>query len=197
MNISRLQCHSVGPKNLALALQSTEYSDNFEISEIRNILGEFNELRNTMIDQLDNEILAHLQEDGRRPFTEIAKTLGVTEGTVRKRAARLIEEDVVRVIGLVDPFKVGFEAPAIIHVCVTPPHLEEAAESIKAFSEVSYLLMVSGEYDLMVEVRCRDREHLAAFIRDKLQNVTGVERTVSAMVLHTYKLEEVSVLDGA
>ncbi|MDX1523376.1 MAG: Lrp/AsnC family transcriptional regulator, partial [Anaerolineae bacterium] len=147
-----------------------------------------------MLDKLDCLILSQLQEDGRRPFTEIAKSLGVTEGTVRKRAARLIEEDVIRVIGLVDPHKVGFDAPAIIQVTVAPPHLEEAAEQIKSFSEVSYLLMVSGEYDLMVEVRCRDREALASFIRDKLQNVPGVQRTVSAMVLHTYKLGEVSVL---
>lgn len=149
-----------------------------------------------MLDQLDNAILAHLQEDGRKPFTEIAKNLGVTEGTIRKRTAKLLEEDVVRIIGLVDPHKVGFEAPAIIHVTVTPPHLEDAAETIKTFPEVSYLLMVSGDYDLMVEVRCRDRRHLAAFIRDKLQQVNGVVRTVSALVLHTYKLAEVSVLDS-
>lgn len=150
-----------------------------------------------MMDKLDFSILSHLQEDGRRPFTEIAKRLGVTEGTIRKRATKLIEDDVVRIIGLVEPRKVGFEAPAIIHVTVAPPHLDAAAQTIKSFSEVSYLLMVSGEYDLMVEVRCRDREHFAAFLRDRLQQVIGVQRTVSAMVLHTYKLEEVSVLNNA
>ena len=148
------------------------------------------------MDKLDYLILSHLQEDGRRKFTDIAKSLGVTEGTVRKRAARLIEDDVIRIIGLVEPHKVSFDAPAIIHVTVTPPHLDEAAQAIKAFSEVSYLLMVSGEYDLLVEVRCRNRVHLASFLRDKLQNVIGVQRTVSALVLHTYKLQEVSVLEG-
>lgn len=146
------------------------------------------------MDKLDYLILSHLQEDGRRKFTDIAKSVGVTEGTVRKRAARLIEDDVIRIMGLVDPHKVGFDAPAIIHVSVTPPYLDDAAQAIKSFPEVSYLLMVSGEYDLLVEVRCRDREHFASFIRDKLQNVVGVQRTVSAMVLHTYKLQEVSVL---
>ena len=140
-------------------------------------------------------ILSHLQEDGRRPFTEIAKSLGVTEGTVRKRTARLIDDDAVRIIGMVDPLKVGVGVPAIIQVNVAPPHLESAAEIIRAFPEVSYLLMVSGEYDLMVEVRCRDREHFGDFIRKKLQKIQGVQRTVSAMVLHTYKLEEVNVLD--
>lgn len=148
------------------------------------------------MDKLDYSILSQLQSDGRRPFTEIAKSLGVTEGTIRKRAARLIENDVIRIIGLVDPLKVGFEAPAIIQLNVSPPYLEEAAKEIEAFPEVSYLLLLSGEFDLMVEVRCRDRKHLALFIRNKLQKVTGVQRTVSAMVLHTYKLDEVSVLDG-
>ncbi len=147
------------------------------------------------MDQLDRQILAKLQEDGRRPYTEIAKALGVTEGTVRKRATRLADDDVVRIIGLVDPLKVGFEAPAIIHVSVAPPQLDEAAAVISAFPEVSYLLMVSGEFDLMVEVRCTDREHLSEFLRSRLQKVVGVQRTVTAMVLHTYKLEEVSVLN--
>lgn len=146
------------------------------------------------MDQLDHQILAHLQTDGRKPYTEIAKSIGVTEGTVRKRAARLLNEDVIRIMGLVDPHKVGFDASAIIHVCVNPPDLDEAAQTICAFPEVSYLLMVSGEYDLMVEVRCRDREHFANFLRERLQMVSGITRTVSAMVLHTYKLEEVSVL---
>ncbi len=145
------------------------------------------------MDSLDLAIIGVLQKDGRKRYTEIAKDLGVTEGTVRNRTARLIEEDVIRIIGLVDPYKVGFEAPAIIHVTVAPPHLEIAAEEIKSFAEVSYLLMLSGEYDLMVEVRCRDRDHLAMFIREKLQKVTGVQKSVSSMVLHTYKLEEVNV----
>ncbi len=146
------------------------------------------------MDKLDRAILSHLQADGRKPYTEIAKALGVTEGTIRKRAARLLAEDVIRIIGLVEPHKVGFNAPAIIHISVNPPNLEEAAQAICAFPEVSYLLMVSGEYDLMVEVRCRDREHFASFLREQLQKVNGITRTVSAMVLHTYKLEEVSVM---
>lgn len=148
-----------------------------------------------MLDKLDYQILSQLQMDGRKSFTEIAKILGVTEGTVRKRATRLIDENIVRIIGLVDPHKTGFEAPAIIHVNITPQLLEKAAQTIETFPEVSYMLMVSGEYDLLVEVRCRDREHFASFIRDKLQKVEGVQKTVSAMVLHTYKIAEVNVVD--
>lgn len=147
------------------------------------------------MDRLDYEILSVLQQDGRRSFTEIGKELGVSEGTIRKRVTRLVDEGVVRIIGLVDPHLVGFDAPAMIQISVSPPHLEEAAQAIAQFPEVSYLLMVSGEFDLIVEVRCRNREHLASFIRDQLQKVTGVQRTVSSLVLHTYKLAEPSILD--
>ena len=147
------------------------------------------------MDRLDYEILSVLQQDGRRSFTEIGKVVGVSEGTIRKRVTRLVDDGVIRIIGLVDPHLVGFDAPAMIQVSVSPPHLAEAAQAIAQFPEVSYLLMVSGEFDLIVEVRCRNREHLASFIRDRLQKVTGVQRTVSSLVLHTYKLAEPSILD--
>ena len=147
------------------------------------------------MDRLDYKILALLQQDGRRSFTEIGKAVGYSEGTIRKRVTRLFDEGVVRIIGLVDPHLVGFDAPAIIQVSVLPPHLEEAAQAIANFPEVSYLLMISGEFDLIVEVRCQNREHLASFIRDNLQRVPGVQRTVSSLVLHTYKLAEPSILD--
>lgn len=147
------------------------------------------------MDRLDYEILSVLQQDGRRSFTEIGKEVGVSEGTIRKRVTRLVDEGVIRIIGLVDPHLVGFDAPAMIQISVSPPHLEEAAQAIAQFLEVSYLLMVSGEFDLIVEVRCRNREHLASFIRDQLQKVPGVQRTVSSLVLHTYKLAEPSILD--
>ena len=147
------------------------------------------------MDRLDYEILSLLQQDGRKSFTEIGKAVGVSEGTIRNRATRLVDEGVIRIIGLVDPHMVGFDAPAVIQISVSPPQLEEAAQAIANYPEVSYLLMVSGEFDLIVEVRCRNREHLASFIRDKLQMAPGVQRTVSSLVLHTYKLAEPSILD--
>ena len=142
------------------------------------------------MDELDRSILAFLQEDGRSRYTEIAKALDVTEGTVRNRVAKLQEEHVVWITGLVDPQRVGYDAPAIVGISVQSPHLEQAAAEITTFDEVGYLVLVSGEYDLIVEIFCRDREHLATFLRDKLQNVTGVVRTQTFFILHTYKMSQ-------
>jgi Lrp/AsnC family transcriptional regulator for asnA, asnC and gidA len=140
------------------------------------------------MDDLDLSILASLQIDGRRPFTDIAQELGVSEGTVRNRVSKLIDNKVLHIVGLVDPGSLGFNAPAMIGVSVNEADIEQIASEISAHPEVSYLVMVSGEFDLIVEVLCKNREHLANFINYKLRKVRGVERTQTFMTLRTFKM---------
>ena len=140
------------------------------------------------MDALDHSIVSLLQKDGRMRYTEIAKALDVTEGTVRNRVAKLLEEKAIQIIGVLDPLRMGYNAPAIIGVSIQPPQLEKAAAEIASMPEVSYLIMVAGEYDLIVEVFCRDREHLAAFLKDQLLQVSGVQRAQTSFILHTYKV---------
>ena len=139
------------------------------------------------MDKLDSEILELLRKDARRPYTDIAKQLGYSEGTIRNRVARLIKSQTVQFVGLIDPNQVGYDAPAMIGVTVQSNLLEDAAHEIAQFPEVSYLVMVSGEYDLIVEVLCQDREHFASFLNENLRQVKGVIRTQSFMILRTFK----------
>ena len=140
------------------------------------------------MDQIDLDIISFLQSDGRMPFTDIAKALGVSEGTVRNRVARLMHDRVLQIVGMVDPYRLGYDAPAIISISVQPPLLNQVAKTISTFPEVSYLIMVSGEFDLLVEVLCKDRDHLANFLNEKLLKVAGILNTQTSMVLHTYKM---------
>ena len=139
------------------------------------------------MDKLDSEILALLRKDARKPYTEIADQLGTSEGTVRNRVARLLQNQTVQFVGLIDPNQVGYDAPAMIGVTVQSSLVEKAANVIAQFPEVSYLVMVSGEFDLIVEVLCQDREHFASFLNEKLRQVEGVVRTQSFMILRTFK----------
>jgi Lrp/AsnC family transcriptional regulator for asnA, asnC and gidA len=141
------------------------------------------------MDDLDISILSHLQRDGRKPFTEIAQQLGVSEGTVRNRVYRLLDEQIIQIIGQVDTDHLGFDAPAIMGVSVQPTEVEAACEHIAAFPEVSYLLMVSGEYDLIVEVMCENREHLSQFLNQKLRKVPGVQNIHTFLILKTIKAD--------
>ena len=146
------------------------------------------EYHNFHMDQIDLEIISCLQSDGRMPFTDIAKSLDISEGTVRNRVARLIEERVLQIVGMVDPYRLGYDAPAVISISVQPPLLSQIAKTVSTFPEVSYLIMVSGDYDLLVEVLCKDRDHLANFLNKKLLKVPGITNTQTSMVLHTYKM---------
>jgi Lrp/AsnC family transcriptional regulator for asnA, asnC and gidA len=140
------------------------------------------------LDRIDRAIIQMLQQDGRTPYTEIAKALKISEGTVRNRVARLLDEQTIQIVALIDPYRLGFDAAAIIGVSVEPPLIEAAAEQIARFPEVSYLVLVSGMFDLIVEALCRDREHLAQFLSKSLHQVPGVKSTQTFVILRTYKM---------
>jgi Lrp/AsnC family transcriptional regulator for asnA, asnC and gidA len=140
------------------------------------------------MDKIDRAIIAHLQYDGRMPLTAIAEQTGVSEATVRNRVARLRQDGILQVVGVVDPHLLGLRATAIVGVVVRPPRLEATAREISSFEEVSYLVMTSSTFDLLVEVLCRDTDHLAHFLSEKLLRVDGVERTETFYILRTYKL---------
>ena len=139
-------------------------------------------------DDLDLAILELLRSDGRKPYTEIAQTLQVSEGTVRNRVARLMAHGVMQIVGLIDPVRMGYDAPAMIGVNIHNADVDEVARQIARFPEVSYLIMVSGGFDLLVEGICRDREHFTSFINQKLRKIPGVAQTQSFLILKTIKM---------
>jgi Lrp/AsnC family transcriptional regulator for asnA, asnC and gidA len=142
---------------------------------------------NSTIDDLDFAILKLLQEDGRMSYADIARGVGVSLGTVRYRITRLIEDGTLRVIGRVDPYRIGFASPAEILLRIQPSHsIDEAAEQIAAFPEVSYLAMTTGDFDLEVDVMCRDRDHLTEVI-NCLRAIPGVIDTSTRIILRVYR----------
>ncbi len=139
------------------------------------------------ISELDKRIIEHLQRDGRRPFTQIAADLGVSEATVRARTNRLVEHGILQVVGVTDPLKLGFQQQAMIGVRCEAGQLMEAAAAISEFPEVDYLVVTAGAYDLLVEVVCEDNEALLGFLTQKLRRVAGVRETETFVYLRMVK----------
>jgi Lrp/AsnC family transcriptional regulator for asnA, asnC and gidA len=140
------------------------------------------------LDDTDRAIIAHLQYDGRMPFTEIAAQLGLSEGAVRRRVKLLTQSGALQIVGIVEPQLLDWQAAAMVGVTTRAGQIDAAAHQIAQYPEVSYLFMASGGFDLFVEVYCHDREHFASFLSNKLQKVPGVERTETFMILKMYKL---------
>lgn len=141
-----------------------------------------------MIDDLDRAIISLLQFDGRMPFTKIAVELDISEGTVRRRVKQLTEEGTLQIVAIVEPHELGWKEVAMIGISVKSNQITAVAEEIAQLSEVSYLFQAAGEFDLFAEVSCRDREHFVSFLNNKLQQVPGVERTQSFLILKMHKL---------
>ncbi len=140
-----------------------------------------------VLDDLDFKIVNCLQQDGRMSLTVMAEKMGVSVGTIRTRVNKLIEEKTISIIGRVDPDKVGFHSYAHIAVYVRPATLkEQVAQSIAQLPEVSFLAMTSGDYDLEVDVMCRDNDHLVDFV-NKISSYEGVYHTKTTIYFKVYK----------
>lgn len=143
---------------------------------------------NTLIlDELDFAILSCLQKDGRMSFTVMAENLKVSIGTIRTRVNKLIEEGTVNIIGRVNAEKVGFHSYAHIALFIRPaPLIEKVAQKICKMPEVSFLAGTSGDYDLEVDVMCRNNEHLVNFING-ISKIAGVHQTKTTLYFKVYK----------
>ncbi len=140
------------------------------------------------MDELDRLILQALQADGRTPFAQVARQANVSETTVRARYQILVEKGIVRTVGIVDPYALGFNAPAIVAVSVEPAMADQVARTLAELPEVSYLVMTLGSFDLIVEVFCRDLPHLTNLITRQIHLIPGVRSTETLMIARSYKL---------
>jgi len=140
------------------------------------------------IDKTDRAIVGQLQYDGRMSFTDIAAELNISEGAVRRRVKRLINDGMLQIVGIAEPQLLGWNAAGMIGVNVQAGQIEAVAHQIAQFPEVSYLFMASGGFDLFAEVYCKDMDHFVSFLNKKLQKVPGVQRTETYMILKMFKL---------
>jgi Lrp/AsnC family transcriptional regulator, regulator for asnA, asnC and gidA len=138
------------------------------------------------LSDLDKRIIEHLQEDGRRPFTQIATALGVSEAAVRARTNRLVEKGFLQIVGVADPEKLGFQQ-ALIGVRCEPGKLLAVAEALAALKEVDYVVVTAGRFDILIETVAEDNEGLLRFLNDRLQQIDGVRDTETFTYLRLVK----------
>jgi Lrp/AsnC family transcriptional regulator for asnA, asnC and gidA len=138
------------------------------------------------LSDLDKGIIEHLQQDGRRAFTQIAAALGVSEAAVRARTNRLIEKGILQVVGVADPGKLGFQQ-ALIGIRCEPGRLLEVADALTALAEVDYVVITAGRFDILIETVSEDNEGLLTFLNDRLQRIGGVRDTETFTYLRLVK----------
>ena len=129
------------------------------------------------MDELDRNIIKILQEDGRAPNSHIARNVGVSEGTVRRRLNRLVEEGYIQIVAVPDPAQMGLSARAIIGVQVDPDKIDQVADSLDELKEISWVVITTGMFDVFAWTALHTPEELGVFLRGKVGTIPGVRRT--------------------
>lgn len=143
--------------------------------------------RARQVDELDRKIIKMLQSDGRLSNTEIARSLDITETTVRKRIAHLLDERLMTIVAVPTPEASGMTLSAILGVSVELTAIRTVADTIRTYPEVRYVGMSSGRYDLIVEAFFADQEHLLEFVTDKLGGLSGITGLETSIILKVVK----------
>jgi Lrp/AsnC family transcriptional regulator for asnA, asnC and gidA len=139
-----------------------------------------------LLDAISMQIIRELQRDGRRPYTSIAKTIGLSEAAVRQRAQRLLDAGVMQIVAVTDPLRVGFHRQAMVGVKVDGD-VRELAAKLSASAEIDYVVICSGTYDLLVELTARDDEHLLEVINTQIRSIPGIRSTETFVYLRLEK----------
>lgn len=134
------------------------------------------------MDQTDRQILDLLREDGRRSNVEIARLLGISEGTVRKRIERLLASNMLKIVGIVDPAIVGHTTRTLIFLTVELAQIEKVAQTLCAMPEVMSVYCVTGEYDIVIEAVFASDKHLMSFLTDRIGSIPGVTSSKTSHV---------------
>jgi Lrp/AsnC family transcriptional regulator, regulator for asnA, asnC and gidA len=137
------------------------------------------------IDDLDGRIIEALQANGRDSFRRIASQLGVSEATVRARYARLVDDEILQVVGVTNPMGLGFDGMAMVAV-KTAGAPDPVADEISTWPEADYVVVTAGQFDLLVEVVCADRRELLD-LTNRMRSLDGVLSTETFLYLQMCK----------
>jgi Lrp/AsnC family transcriptional regulator for asnA, asnC and gidA len=137
------------------------------------------------IDDLDKQILSLLMKDAKTPYTDIAKQLFVSGGTIHVRMKKLEQLGLVKgATLLVDYSKLGFDVEAFLGIYLDKSSLyEEVAAAMKAIPEIVSAHYITGNYSIFIKIICRDTNHLREVLHDKIQAIDGIQRTETLISL--------------
>lgn len=141
----------------------------------------------TTLDDLDRQILQELEQDGRRPFREIGRSLGLSEATIRARVRRLRDSGMLRIVAFVDPFRAGYAVLALVFLRVEPQAYESVVDTLVSWPEVSYTSTVMGRADVFIQVVCADTDELWELVTKRIRALPGVLDTETVQEVRVHK----------
>jgi Lrp/AsnC family transcriptional regulator for asnA, asnC and gidA len=139
------------------------------------------------IDRIDCDIINLLQKDGRIPNTDIAKRLGISEATVRSRLNRLISDEIIQIVAVSNPMKLGFSIVGSVRIYVEIKKMGAIIEELKKLKPLWFIVQSTGGTGIDAEFVVKSLDDLNSLIFEKINHIEGVLKTETSLFLKYIK----------
>ena len=150
------------------------------------------------IDHIDKKILSILMRNAKMAYTEIAKEIHVSGGTVHVRMKKLEEMGIVKGFNLtIDPSKLGYDITAFLGIFLEKSSLYgQVSENLHRIPEIVGAHYTTGNYSIFAKIVCKDTKHLLQILHDKIQKIPGIQRTETFISLEETIDRPLSIVDN-
>ncbi|MBO9701285.1 MAG: Lrp/AsnC ligand binding domain-containing protein [Sporocytophaga sp.] len=141
--------------------------------------------KNSEIDNVDLKILSLLMDNAGIAYTDIAKEIFVSPGTVHVRMKKLEQLGIVKGSHLsIDYARLGYDVTAFLGIYLEKSSFyDQAVKELQEIPEVVNVHYTTGNYSMFVKIICKDTQHLRQVLHDKIQKVSGIQRTETSISL--------------
>ena len=140
---------------------------------------------NYQIDKIDRSILSELMKDAKTPYTEIAKKLIVSAGTIHVRMKKMEEAGIVKKSRLNINYELlGFDMTAFLGIYLEKgSNYTDVIDQLNSIPEIVEAYYTTGVYSIFAKIRCKNTKHMRHVLNEKIQSIKGIQRTETIISL--------------
>jgi Lrp/AsnC family transcriptional regulator, regulator for asnA, asnC and gidA len=131
---------------------------------------------NLHVDDIDSQIIKILNLNGRTPNTEIASKLKLSETAIRKRIKKLLDDEVIQIVAVVNQEKMGYVFRGNICIKTDIKKIDNVKNELNKIDRIWYIALLTGAFDFDIEFSAKSQEELRMLI-DRINKIEGVIKT--------------------
>ncbi len=139
------------------------------------------------LDALDVILIKELEHDGRQTNTELAKKIGTSKATARRKLNKLLDDRIIKVVAVANPQALGYKTVATMGINVKPGDVDTVAAKLASYEHVHFVIISTGRYDIITWMMFLEPEDLSDFLRNELGNIPGLVSVETMMNLKIIK----------
>jgi Lrp/AsnC family transcriptional regulator for asnA, asnC and gidA len=143
----------------------------------------------TKLDKVDCQMIHLLQKDGRMPNKTIARELGISEFTVRRRMKRLLDSAVIKIVAVANPIDLGFEIAGNLKIKIDLKKADQVLKKLKKIDSLIWVALTTGGTDIDADFVTRSLKDFHELIFKIISKIDGVQSLETSLMVDLVKDE--------